>query len=175
MTSAAKRPPRKAAPRKKSVADKAPPRKTRTAAGRQVAAKPAPSKAARASAKPAKSPPKSPPKPALRQVIVAALEDMNAHEIKVLDVRGLTDVADFMIIASGTSDRHVRSVAERVVEKTKAAGFRPHGVEGRQDSDWVLIDLSEIIVHVMLPRAREFYGLEKLWDMTAAKRAVTRA
>jgi len=96
---------------------------------------------------------------------------MKALEIKVLDVRGLTDVADFMIIASGTSDRHVRSVAERVVEKTKAAGFRPNGVEGRQDSDWVLIDLTEIIVHVMVPRAREFYGLEKLWDMTVAKRA----
>jgi ribosome-associated protein len=84
-------------------------------------------------------------------------------------------VADFMIIASGTSDRHVRSVAERVVEKTKAAGFRPHGVEGRQDSDWVLIDLSDIIVHVMLPRTREFYGLEKLWDLTVSKRALARA
>ena len=72
-----------------------------------------------------------------------------------------------MVIASGTSDRHVRSVAQRVVEKAKEAGFRPHGVEGQQDGDWVLIDLSEMIVHVMLPRVREFYGLEKLWDMTA--------
>ena len=84
---------------------------------------------------------------------------------------GLTDIADFMVIASGTSDRHVRAVAQRVVEKTKEAGFRPHGVEGQQDSDWVLIDLNEMIVHVMLPRVREFYGLEKLWDMTATKRA----
>ena len=85
-------------------------------------------------------------------------------EVKVLDVRGLTDIADFMVIASGTSDRHVRSVAQRVVEKAKEAGFRPHGVEGQQDGDWVLIDLNEMIVHVMLPRVREFYGLEKLWD-----------
>ena len=109
--------------------------------------------------------------PSLKTVVIDALADMKALEVKVLDVRGLTDIADFMVIASGTSDRHVRSVAQRVVEKTKEAGFRPHGVEGRQDSDWVLIDLHEMIVHVMLPRVREFYGLEKLWDMTATKRA----
>jgi ribosome-associated protein len=108
---------------------------------------------------------------ALKAVVIRALEDMKALEIKVLDVRGLTDVADTMVIASGTSDRHVRSVAQNVVEKTKHAGFRPHGVEGQQDSDWVLIDLHDMIVHVMLPRVREFYGLEKLWDMTATKRA----
>ncbi len=138
--------------------------KRKTAARKTVARKPA----ARKTAKPA-------PTPTLKNVILAALEDMKAHDIKTLDVRGLTDVADTMIIASGTSDRHVRSVAERVVEKTKAAGFRPHGVEGRQDSDWVLIDLSDIIVHVMLPRSREFYGLEKLWDLTVAKRAAARA
>ncbi len=107
----------------------------------------------------------------LKAVVINALDDMKALEIKVLDVRGLTDVADTMVIASGTSDRHVRSVAQKLVEKTKAAGFRPHGVEGQQDSDWVLIDLNEMIVHVMLPRVREFYGLEKLWDMTQAKRA----
>lgn len=147
-------------------------------AKRKIAArKAAPRKAsARKTAKPApKATPKATPRPTLQKVIIAALEDMKAQQIKVLDVRGLTDVADFMIIASGTSDRHVRSVAERVVENTKAAGFRPHGVEGRQDSDWVLIDLSDIIVHVMLPRAREFYGLEKLWDLTVAKRAAARA
>jgi ribosome silencing factor RsfS/YbeB/iojap len=109
--------------------------------------------------------------PSLKTVVIDALADMKALEVKVLDVRGLTDIADFMVIASGTSDRHVRSVAQRVVEKTKEAGFRPHGVEGQQDSDWVLIDLSEMIVHVMLPRVREFYGLEKLWEITATKRA----
>jgi ribosome-associated protein len=110
-------------------------------------------------------------KPSLKTVVIDALADMKALEVKVLDVRGLTDIADFMVIASGTSDRHVRSVAQRVVEKTKEAGFRPHGVEGQQDSDWVLIDLSEMIVHVMLPRVREFYGLEKLWAITATQRA----
>jgi ribosome-associated protein len=110
-------------------------------------------------------------KPPLKATVIDALADMKALDVRFLDVRGLTDIADFMVIASGTSDRHVRSVAQRVVEKAKEAGFRPHGVEGQQDADWVLIDLNEMIVHVMLPRVREFYGLEKLWDMTVAKRA----
>ena len=114
---------------------------------------------------------RKPKAPSLKTVILAALDDMKALDVKFLDVRGLTDIADFMVIASGTSDRHVRSVAQRVVEKAKEAGFRPHGVEGQQDGDWVLIDLSDMIVHVMLPRVREFYGLEKLWDMTVTKRA----
>ena len=118
--------------------------------------------------------PKTTTKPSLLTIVVDALADMKALDIKVLDVRGLTDIADTMIIASGTSDRHVHSVAQRVVDKTKATGFRPHGVEGQQDSDWVLIDLSDVIVHVMLPRVREFYGLEKLWGMTAVKRAAAR-
>ena len=113
--------------------------------------------------------------PSLKSVVIEALADMKALEVKVLDVRGLTDIADFMVIASGTSDRHVRAVAQRVVDMTKEAGFRPHGIEGQQDGDWVLIDLNEMIVHVMLPRVREFYGLEKLWGMTLAKRAAARA
>ncbi len=113
--------------------------------------------------------------PSLKSIVIDALSDMKAVDVKVLDVRGLTDIADLMVIASGTSDRHVRAVAERVVEKAKQAGFRPHGVEGQQDGDWVLIDLHEVIVHVMLPRVREFYGLEKLWDIRASKRAASRA
>jgi ribosome-associated protein len=89
---------------------------------------------------------------------------MKAVNVKVLDVRGLTDIADTMIIASGNSDRHVRSIAERVVEKAKAFGMRPLGTEGERDGEWVLVDLQDIILHVMLPRVREFYGLERLWD-----------
>jgi ribosome silencing factor RsfS/YbeB/iojap len=154
--------------KKKSVSKAKSP--ARSHAARAPGAKPKPA------AKPKSKPkPKTSPAPTLQSVVVAALADMKALEIKVLDVRGLTDIADTMIIASGTSDRHVRSVAQRVVEKTKQAGFRPHGVEGQQDSDWVLIDLNDMIVHVMLPRVREFYGLEKLWDMTASKRAAARA
>ena len=106
---------------------------------------------------------------ALKSVVLGALDDMKALQVKVLDVRGLTDIADYMVIASGTSDRHVRSVAQRLVEKTKEAGYRPHGCEGLKDADWVLIDLHEMIVHIMLPRVREFYGLEKLWDMGAKR------
>ena len=127
-----------------------------------------------AAAKPAVKPGKPGPgasKGSLKAVILGALDDMKALEVKVLDVRDLTDIADYMVIASGTSDRHVRSVAQRVVEKAKEAGFRPHGLEGLKDGDWVLIDLNEVIVHVMLPRVREFYGLEKLWDLTAKRTA----
>jgi ribosome-associated protein len=145
------------------------PSKTASAA-KKKAAKP---KTARKTS--AKTAPPTVAKPALKTIVLAALDDMKALEVKVLDVRGLTDIADTMVIASGTSDRHVRSTAQRVVEKTKEAGFRPHGVEGQQDGDWVLIDLNDLIVHVMLPRVREFYGLEKLWDMTVAKRAAARA
>lgn len=100
----------------------------------------------------------------LKAVVVEALEDMKAANIKVLDVRPLTDITDTMVIASGTSDRHVRSVADRVIEKAKAAGFRPFGIEGERDGEWVLVDLPDVLVHIMLPRVREFYGLEKLWD-----------
>ena len=76
-----------------------------------------------------------------------------------------------MVIASGNSDRHVRSIAERVVEKAKAAGFRPLGTEGARDGEWVLVDLQDILVHVMLPRVREFYGLERLWESVPAPAA----
>ncbi|HYL03709.1 MAG TPA: ribosome silencing factor [Steroidobacteraceae bacterium] len=105
----------------------------------------------------------------LQQVVTTALEDMKAVNVRVLDVRGLTDIADTMVIASGNSDRHVRSIAERVVEKAKAAGFRPLGTEGERDGEWVLVDLQDLIVHVMLPRVREFYGLEHLWEGGAAE------
>jgi ribosome-associated protein len=100
----------------------------------------------------------------LQRIVSAALDEMKAVNIKLLDVRGLTDIADTMMIASGNSDRHVRSIAERVVEEAKAAGYRPLGVEGARDGEWVLVDLQDILVHVMLPRVREFYGLEQLWE-----------
>ena len=114
---------------------------------------------------PRRSPERASP---LQQAVTAALDDMKAVNVKVLDVRGLTDIADLMIIASGNSDRHVRSIADRVVEKAKAAGFRPLGTEGERDGEWVLVDLQDVVVHVMLPRVREFYGLEYLWDAGVA-------
>jgi ribosome-associated protein len=108
----------------------------------------------------------------LQLAVTTALDDMKAANVRVLDVRGLTDIFDTMVIASGNSDRHVRSIAERVVEKAKAAGFRPLGTEGARDGEWVLVDLQDILVHVMLPRVREFYGLERLWEGGPALSAV---
>lgn len=118
-----------------------------------------------------------PARAALVKTVVAALEEMKAVNIKVMDVRKVTDVSDCMVLASGTSDRHVRSVADRVVERAKAAGFRPMGMEGERDGEWVLVDLNDVIVHVMLPRVREFYALEELWELPvrSAKPAKTKA
>jgi ribosome-associated protein len=105
-----------------------------------------------------------PARAALVKTVVAALDDMKAVNVKVFDVRRVTDVSDCMVLASGNSDRHVRSIADRVVERAKAGGYRPMGVEGERDGEWVLVDLNDVIVHVMLPRVREFYGLEELWE-----------
>lgn len=107
---------------------------------------------------------------AVVKVVEGALDEMKAVNVKVLDVHKLTDIADTMIIASGNSDRHVRSIAERIVEHAKSAGLRPMGVEGERDGEWVLVDLQDVIVHIMLPRVREFYRLESLWDVSAARR-----
>jgi len=100
----------------------------------------------------------------LENLVTTALDDMKAVDVRVLNVRGLTDIADTFVIASGNSDRHVRSIADRVIQNAKAAGFRTRGLEGTRDSEWVLVDLDDVIVHVMLPRTREFYGLERLWE-----------
>jgi ribosome-associated protein len=103
----------------------------------------------------------------LVDIVTAALDDMKAVNVKTLDVRGLTDIADTMIVASGTSDRHVRSIADRVIQRAKESGHRPYGVEGERDGEWVLVDLNDVVLHVMLPRVREFYGLEQLWEAPA--------
>jgi ribosome-associated protein len=111
-----------------------------------------------------------PARAALVKTVTAALDDMKAINVKVMDVREVTDVSDCMVLASGNSDRHVKSIADRVVERAKAAGFPPIGVEGQRDGEWVLVDLNDVLVHVMLPRVREFYGLEELWEPPAAVR-----
>ncbi|MGH8371093.1 MAG: ribosome silencing factor, partial [Gammaproteobacteria bacterium] len=99
----------------------------------------------------------------LRDLVVAALEDMKGAEVRALDVRGSTPLTDFMVIASGTSDRHVKSLASSVLDKARAAGVKPMGVEGEQEGEWVLVDLRDVVVHVMRPQVRDFYNLEKLW------------
>src|ERR1700683_1777222 len=113
----------------------------------------------------------------LEKLVLAALDEMKAVHIKLLDVRGLTDIADAMIVASGTSDRHVRAIAQRVVEKAREAGRRPLGIEGQRDGEWVLVDLQDVLLHVMLPRGREFYSIEQLVEAppTTARRASSTA
>jgi ribosome-associated protein len=101
----------------------------------------------------------------LRQRVVAALEDLKAKDIREIDVRGKTSIADILFIASGTSARHVKSIADEVIKFAKEAGVMPLGVEGQTEAEWVLVDLGDIIVHVMMPRIREFYGLERLWTV----------
>lgn len=107
----------------------------------------------------------------LSELIVDALEDVKAQNIVKLDVRNMTSVTDYMIVASGTSNRHVNALAEAVAEKAKAAGYRPMGVEGEDGGEWVLLDLQDALVHVMLPKVREFYNLEKLWSLPATSDA----
>jgi ribosome-associated protein len=134
---------------------------------RAAAKKAAPKKAPRKSASTARL--KAAPGGVVR-VVEGALDEMKALNVTVLNVHELTDITDTMIIASGNSDRHVRSIAERVIEHAKKAGFRPMGVEGERDGEWVLVDLQDVIVHIMLPRVREFYRLESLWDVSTARR-----
>ncbi len=104
---------------------------------------------------------------ALGELVVDALDDLRAADVVTIDVRGKTSITDLLVIASGTSDRHVRSLADHVVERVKEAGERPLGVEGEQGGDWVLVDLGTVIVHVMSREKRDFYNLEKLWSMDA--------
>lgn len=107
----------------------------------------------------------------LAKVVVEALDDMKAEKIVTLDVAHLTSITDTMIVASGRSDRHVRSIADRVIERCKEEGYKPLGVEGQDAGEWVLVDLADVIVHVMLPRVREFYNIERLWDFSARDEA----
>ena len=108
----------------------------------------------------------------LSELVVDALEEVKAQDIVKLDVRDLTTVTDYMIVASGTSNRHVKALAEAVAEKAREAGHRPAGIEGEDGSEWVLLDLQDTLVHVMLPRVREFYNLEKLWSLRPTEDAV---
>lgn len=99
----------------------------------------------------------------LKYLVTDSLESLKAHDITYLDVSALTQVTDLMIVATGTSTRHVAALAQHLVENAKATGMQPRGVEGGHNADWVLVDLDDVIVHIMLAETRELYDLERLW------------
>lgn len=108
----------------------------------------------------------------LETIVVNALEDLKAKDVTHLDVTELSQVMDTLIIASGTSNRHVKSLASNVAAQAKAAGIQPLGVEGEGQGEWVLVDFGDLVVHVMMPSTRDFYDLEKLWSTAPRSRQV---
>ncbi len=99
----------------------------------------------------------------IKDIALEALHDMKAVDVQVMDVRDLTDITDCMLISSGTSDRHVKAIADKVLDALREHDIRPLGVEGREKSTWVLLDFGDVVVHVMHPEDRSFYDLEGLW------------
>ena len=100
----------------------------------------------------------------LKKLVVAALADLKGNHVVELDVKELTDVMDYLVIASGNSNRHVKSLADNVLEAARGQGMRPLGVEGQSGAEWVLVDFGDVVVHIMLPATRDFYDLERLWS-----------
>jgi ribosome-associated protein len=107
----------------------------------------------------------------LRHLVVSTLEDLKAIDIQHVDVSGLSPLTDCFVIASGSSSRHVKAMADKLIEVAKRAGNPPLGVEGHRQGEWVLVDLNDVIVHLMLPQTRAFYNLEKLWEASADQRS----
>ncbi|MBT8128962.1 MAG: ribosome silencing factor [Gammaproteobacteria bacterium] len=105
----------------------------------------------------------------LRALVINALEDLKAENIVELDVRDKTDVTDYIIVASGNSSRHVKAIANNVVMDAKQADHPPLGVEGETEGEWMLVDLADVVVHVMQPQVREFYDLENLWQVDLSR------
>ncbi len=105
----------------------------------------------------------------LLKIVIDALNDAKALDINEYDVTNLTSIADYMVIASGRSNRQVSAIADKVTQQAKAKGFMPLGEEGRKEGEWVLVDLGDVIVHIMHPETRDYYQLEKLWHDTEKK------
>jgi ribosome-associated protein len=101
----------------------------------------------------------------LLNTVIDAIEDLKGQSLKTLDVRGLTTITDYMVIVSGTSGRHVKSIANNVIDRAAGIGVKPLGIEGTEQGEWILIDLGDVVVHVMQPAVRDFYQLERLWEM----------
>jgi ribosome-associated protein len=109
----------------------------------------------------------------LLQLVRRAIEDIKGLDLRVMDVTPLTTITDHMVVCTGTSNRHVRSIAEEIVRKAKEAGYRPLGIEGLDGGEWVLVDLGDVVAHVMQVQTRAFYQLEKLWDVPPPEPAPT--
>lgn len=107
----------------------------------------------------------SPEADTIAEVVVAALDELKGVDVRTLDVRDQTSITDTIIVASGTSQRHLKSLADRVLERAREAGIKPLGIEGERGADWYLVDLGDVVVHVMSREKRDFYNLEKLWSM----------
>jgi ribosome-associated protein len=112
----------------------------------------------------------SPANDTLNQVILHSIDDLKGRDVVTLDVRDLSDVMDTLIIVSGTSNRHVKSLVDNAVDEAKKAGFKPIGVEGKEGGEWVLVDFGDTVVHAMMPATRSFYDLEKLWSLEPGMR-----
>ena len=108
----------------------------------------------------------------LLAITLAALEDMKAVDVRVIDVRDLTTITDVMVIAGGTSTRHVKAIADNVALEAKRHGVTALGVEGDKGAEWILVDLADVVVHVMMPEIRAFYALEKLWSVGNSEQSV---
>lgn len=103
--------------------------------------------------------------PQLAQIVLDALDDLKANDLQQIEIADISSIADIMIIASGTSNRHVKSLADNVEVEAKKRGVRAIGVEGADSAEWVLVDFGGVIVHIMLPATRVFYDLESLWTL----------
>ena len=104
----------------------------------------------------------------LKALVVNAVEDVKAFDVNVVDIKGRSSITDVLVFASGRSDRQVKSIANNVIIEAKKAGIQPLGVEGLNTGDWVLVDLGDLVVHVMLPQVRDYYGIERIWEVDDA-------
>ena len=111
----------------------------------------------------------------MKLAVVDALEDIKAFDITVMDVRQMTTLTSYMIVASGNSTRQCKAIADNVREKLKEKGAEARGIEGEKDGEWVLVDLGEIVIHVMVPATRAYYNLEQLWSESQSRRAASAA